>query len=278
MGVKRKKIKKHGKRFKKKKKKKRKRRHENDFTEIEVEDVVHQRKIRTPLYDRYKRLFAPGEQSFWDRWLIKTPPVPMKDGRDQKLFSQVDTIGFLPTEDMLDVQYKEAYKRIQHEQEDRAEKHGWGRVRKKLIKDKKKEKAAKLPKIASATQLENQDVIFDKKKKKKKAMSYFGDHSDSEEEAVPLQYPAVNISSKHIDKHVHEIILCQECESVQCTLTCLQCEQNYCEKCLLKLHSKSRKLVNHFWVPYRRVKSSGTRSSSMSNLTDNNKWETSLRS
>ena len=112
---------------------------------------------------------------------------------------------------------------------------------KKLIKDKKKEKAAKLPKIASATQLENQDVIFDKKKKKKKAMSYFGDHSDSEEEAVPLQYPAVNISSKHIDKHVHEIILCQECESVQCTLTCLQCEQNYCEKCLLKLHSKSRK-------------------------------------
>ena len=40
MGVKRKKIKKHGKRFKKKKKKKRKRRLENDFTEIEVEDVV----------------------------------------------------------------------------------------------------------------------------------------------------------------------------------------------------------------------------------------------
>ena len=151
-----------------------------------------------------------------------------------------------------------------------------GTGQKKLIKDKKKEKAAKLPKIASATQLENQDAILDKKKKK--AISYFGDYSDSEEEAVPLQYPAVNVSSKHVDKHVHEIILCQECELVQCTLTCLQCEQNYCEKCLLKLHSKSRKLVNHFWVPFRRVKSSDTRSSSMSNLTDKNNWITTLRS
>ena len=82
-----------------------------------------------------------------------------------------------------------------------------GDVRKKFIKDKKNEKAAKLPKIASAAKLENQDAIMDKKKKK--AISYFGDYSDSEEEDVPLQYPAVNVSSKHVDKHIHEIILCQ---------------------------------------------------------------------
>ena len=278
MGLKRKKIKKHGKRFKKKKKKKkRKRRHEDDFTEIEVEDVVHKRKVKTPLYDKYKQLFAPGEQSFWDRWLIKTPPVPMKNGRDQKLFSQVDTIAYLPTDEMLDIQYREAYKRIQHQEEDRAEKHGWGRVRKKFIKDKKNEKAPKLPRIASAAKLENQDALMDKKKKK--PISYFGDHSDSEEEDVPVQYPALNVrSSKHIEKHVHEIILCQECELVQCTLTCLQCEQNYCEKCLLKLHSKSRKLVNHFWVPYRRVKSADMKSASTNNLKGNNDWMASLRS
>ena len=53
---------------------------------------------------------------------------------------------------------------------------------KKFVKDKKKEKAAKLPKIASAARLENQDAILDKKKKQ--AISYFGDYSDSEEEAV----------------------------------------------------------------------------------------------
>ncbi len=267
MKKKRKKIKKHGKRFKKKKKKRKRR--ENDFHEITVEEVVHTRKKEIPLYDQYKALFKPGEQSFWDRWLVKTPPVPVTNGRDQDLFTQVDTLAFIPTDDVLDQNYKVAYKAIKHQEEERAEKKGWGKIRKKMIKDKKKAKEAKLPKIASAATLENAEAKLEGTKKK--SISYFGNESESDEEII-IENPASSHIKHRIDRHVHEIIVCEECEVKQCAFTCIQCEQNYCEPCLLKLHSRSKKFASHFWVPFTRVKTS------RKNRNDRNQnWMNSLR-
>eukprot|EP00943_MAST-04B_sp_MAST-4B-sp1_P006315 g6315.t1 len=253
-----------------KRKKKRKKYHNHSFTDIEIEEVVHTRKKEVPLYDRYKNLFQPGEISFWDRFLIHTPPVSVTNGKHQELLVQVDTLAFVPPDDVLDMDFKRAFKSIQHKAEERAEKYGWGKVRKKMIKDKKNEKAAKLPKIVSAAKLENAE--FQPKGKKKKKISYFGDESDESDTEIIVENPATKV--KHFEeKHTHEIILCEECELRQCTLTCVLCEQNYCERCLLRLHSKSKKLVNHFWHPYNRIKSLGVNKDNESNY-----WMQSLRS
>ena len=95
-----------------------------------------------------------------------------------------------------------------------------------------------------------------KKKKKKRKRRENDFHEITVEEVV----------------HVHEIIVCEECEVKQCAFTCIQCEQNYCEPCLLKLHSRSKKFASHFWVPFTRVKTS------RKNRNDRNQnWMNSLR-
>ena len=51
---------------------------------------------------------------------------------------------------------------------------------------------------------------------------------------------------------VRDVVICEECEVKAATQVCFQCEQNYCDACLLSIHHSDKNLLNHFWEPYKR--------------------------
>jgi hypothetical protein len=200
----------------------------HEHVEIKVPEIVHTRLKERPLYEQWDALFKPGEKSFFDRWLCCTPPTD----QTREFYAAVDTS--LPISmGELNTLYRTAKQTIEDQRHERLE-----------AAEYDISSTGMFPPIESASKIRDGAAPKDSKRGEQI-------NKNSVQAMVSLEY-SENLNSMKLRKR--EVIMCEECEIVDATLFCIQCEQHFCEPCLLQLHHSGKRLVNHFWEPLRREK------------------------